>query len=437
MPEQPQKNTLQTEIEKLNQKVESLHSLLDISAIINSELDLNQLLEISMHLAKKVMQAEAASLMLFNEDKSELHFKIALGDVGAQLLNGVTVPLKNSIAGSVATSGRSVIIQDAQNDNRFHRETDKRTGFITKTVLCAPLKTRTDIIGVTQVLNRTTNKPFENEDLALFEAFSSQVATAIENARLHTSLLDKQRLEQELETAAIIQKGFLPQAFPENKKFDIAACHISAKQCSGDFYDIIEYENNQMGILIGDVAGKGVPAALHMAGFISDFRSLAPVKRDTAQLFNSLNQMLFKKMLQGKFITITYIMVDYSTYIVELLNAGHIPSIHINGKSGEMKRIDAKGGPPLGISNLIKYEYESTRFEEGDTFLMFTDGLTEAMSPGGEMYGYETLEEILKKNCHRPLSEIVDAIVADVRTFAGDGEPHDDLTLIAFKLKEL
>ncbi|MBC6947809.1 GAF domain-containing protein, partial [candidate division KSB1 bacterium] len=195
-----------TELEALQAKVANLSSLIEVSIIVNSTLDLDNVLSLVMEKAQAVMHAEASSVMLINEATGMLEWEVALGEVGEQVKDKIRLRVGEGIAGWVAQTGEPLIVPDVSQDPRFFKKSDDVTGFKTRSILAAPLKVRNRIIGVAEVLNPIGGRNFTNDDLDLFSTFCRQVALAIENARNHRAMLEKQKLDQQLEAARTIQE---------------------------------------------------------------------------------------------------------------------------------------------------------------------------------------------------------------------------------------
>ncbi|MCB0287342.1 MAG: GAF domain-containing protein, partial [Calditrichaeota bacterium] len=199
----------------LEEKVNALSSLIEVGIIINSTVQLNEVMKLVMEKALGVMNAEASAVFLINAEKHVFEIPVALGDASAKFKT-IEIPMDVGIAGAIAKSGEAEIIPDAYKDSRFNAKVDKETGFVTRSILAAPLKVRDKLIGVAEVINRNDGNAFDEDDLNLFSAFCRQVAMAIENARVHQLELDKQRIEQQLEAAKHIQQSFMPESLPKS-----------------------------------------------------------------------------------------------------------------------------------------------------------------------------------------------------------------------------
>jgi GAF domain-containing protein len=205
------------DLARLREKVRRLHALIETSAILNSSLDLDEVLRLVLDKAQSVADAEAGAILLYNPETNRLEFEVALGEKGGliqSLRPKMSLDLGQGIAGTVAQTRRVEWVADATRDSRVARSVDATTGFVTQNILCAPLTIRDRLIGVAEVMNLAHPELCGPDDLEIFEAFCRQVAIAIENARLHKVLLDRERERQQLEFASVIQQSFLPASFP-------------------------------------------------------------------------------------------------------------------------------------------------------------------------------------------------------------------------------
>ena len=424
---------VENELAYLRSKVADLSALIDTSILINSTLDLDELVHLVMKKAQSVMKAEASSVMLVNEENNTLECEVALGEVGDQVKK-IQLKIGEGIAGWVAKHGKPQIIPDVTTDARFSAKSDESTGFQTRSILAAPLSVKDKTIGVAEVINRVDGRAFDDDALALFCTFCSQVALAIENARMHKIELEKQRIEQELESARFIQQSFMPDALPNSKSkaFSIDAKSIAAASVGGDFYDFVEFENNKFGVAVGDVTGKGVPAALYMARLVSDLRQQTQSYKSPAEIINSLNNMLVDRSRRGMFVTFQYGVLDAESGRFVFSNAGHLPFIRVNVTQNYVEQL--KGGKtiPLGITKEVACPEDFVQLEQGDYVVSITDGIIEAKNNLGEAYSLERVMEVLS-HVETTADKMVSRLLDDVQTFSKNTQQHDDLTILAFK----
>jgi len=297
------------------------------------------------------------------------------------------------------------------------------------------MKSRDKIIGVIQAINPVNRATFEQEDLELFEAFADQATLSVENARLHTMLVEREKNKRELQIAHDIQQNFLPDLNGENLAVEIAAKSLPALDVGGDFYDVLKLNEDQTAIVIGDVSGKGVPAALYMVRTVSDFRYLAPQTPRPAGLMQSLNNRLANKPSFGMFVTLLYVLIDHRSQSLTYSCAGHHPLL-MKTKAGTLPvHLESTGGMPLGLMPDAPFEESQTAFSPGNSFILYTDGVTEARNSQGEEYGSEKLIREYS-DCSGSAEETADCLVASVEEFSSGMPRHDDTTLVAVKYPE-
>ncbi len=421
------------ELSYLRSKVADLSSLIEISIIINSTLDLDRLVALVMEKAQAVMNSEASSVLLVNEETNMLECEVALGEVGHEVKK-IQLQMGEGIAGWVAQHGEPQIIPDVAADARFAAKIDDSTGFQTRSILAVPLIVQDRVIGVAEVINRNDGKAYNDDDLALFSTFCRQVAMAIENARMHQVQLEKQKLEQQLESARIIQQSFMPEIFPDSSElgYAISARSLPATSVGGDFFDFIEFEKASIGIAVGDVTGKGVPAALHMARLVSDFRLFTQNHRSPTKLLGELNRVLVDRSRRGMFVTFQYGVLYTSTSVFTYSNAGHIPFIRINALTGAAELLEEATGIPLGIAAAAVFAEASVTLGPGDYVVSITDGIIEAKNKDGEAYSMERAVDVLTKPVDSA-EQMVENLLQDVQTFSKDMQQHDDLTVFVLR----
>lgn len=414
-------------------KFDNLKKVLAVNGQLNSTLDPGELLEIIMKTAAEVMEAQVVSLLLLDPATRDLVFHVALGEKGGELKEKFRVKRGEGIAGTVAESGKSLIVNDVSKDPRFAKRFDASTGFVTKSILCVPMCAREKLIGVLQAINHLDGADFTQEECDLFEVFADQAAIAIENARLHTEILKQERAKQDLKIAHEIQQSILPDLAQIGYGVDVAARSLPARDVGGDFYDVIAIDSNQIGILIGDVSGKGVPAALYMVRALSEFRFLAPKVDTPAELIAQLNKSLSINSPFGMFVTLLYMVVDLSIKKMTFVSAGHHPILRYHSAQGKIESLSNAGGPPVGLSETSHYQQTLVPIASGDVLVVYTDGVTEGRSRTKEEYSLKRLEQCIMRGADSA-SAYTKMILEDLNRFTQDTEPHDDVTVLAVRI---
>ncbi len=409
--------------------IQNLKKILAINAQLNSTLEIGALLEIIMKTAAEVMKTHVASLLRVDVDAGELVFQVALGDKGGELKDKFRVKIGEGIAGAVAQTGQSLIVNDVSNDARFAKRFDDSTGFITKAILCVPMHAKNKVIGVLQAINPVNGLPFSADDQFLFETFADQAAIALENARMHGEVLKQERTKQDLKIAYEIQQNYLPDLSRNQFCVEIAAKNIPALEVGGDFYDVVELDKHRVGVVIGDVSGKGIPAALYMVRAISEFRFLSHRLVNPSQLLHELNRVLSENSPFGMFVTLVYMVIDTETRVMNYASGGHHAVLRRETKSGKVEALENIGGPPVGLVEGSIYNQQEIKIEAGDAFFAYTDGVVEARNKNKEEYGIKRLEFCLKEKKASAL-DYADLILSDLKKFTGNTDPHDDITVI-------
>lgn len=418
------------DVVRLTQKIKRLSTLIEVNGLILSSLDLDQILENAMGIIKQVMNADASSLMLIDEKTRELVYQVALGKVGEKLKQEFRLKVGQGIAGTVAEEGKPLLLEDAYTHPKFFRGHDEATGYRTKSMITVPLKVGNRITGIAQVINRLDGGSFDSEDLELFIALCSMISIAVENAKMHEILMERQRLVKDMEFARTIQESFLPQKQPDVPSYRFSSHYTPAQEVGGDFYDFIVLDRDRIGVVIGDVSGKGVPAALSMAKLGSDLRTLVYTERDPATALGKLNDILVERSRRGMFATLLYGEMNTHTAEFTLSNAGHLPPL-LRKADGSVRRLVSAGGAPLGMLPGMRYSRETVLIDEGDAVLLYTDGVIEAMNSRQEQYGYARLEEAIGKGGLEP-EQIKSAVIEGIIRFTALAPQHDDMTLVCF-----
>jgi len=407
----------------IEKKVDNLKALFEISAIISSTLDINDLMQLVMEKAKNELQAEACSILFYNKETNKLEFEVALcrNESTSDLLkHKIVLDMGQGVAGWVAQNMQSLVIDNVKTDERFFPDVDNQTGFITESIVAVPLIGRSGLIGVAELLN-PRKKDYDSE---LFEILCRQFAIAIENAIFYKESIAKERLKQELEIAAELQKSFLPSSpFFKKGLVTINAVNISASKVGGDLFDFVEPTKNSVGLIIGDVSGKGVSGALYMSKIISDFKFLGISAHSPEIVFDRLNVMLADAP-HGMYLTALYLIIDTITGAVRVSDAGHPPFVLVTRNDAEV--IEILSGPPLGILP-AEYPYTQMTLSPGDRLFLFTDGVFEARNKAGKRIGFNNLVEFIRKN--RNERQLFDMIIDHVKEFSKDTEIADDLTM--------
>ena len=417
-------------MEDLVRELERQRRLVQASYALHTSLDLDELLGLILKVAAEGVGAERGTVFLIDRDKGELWSRVLSGDERLT----IRLPLGQGIAGSVANSGAAVRIEDAYTDPRFDRSWDKKSGFRTKQVLCAPIRNRAGaIVGVFQLLNRTEGA-FTEHDEEYLDALSVHAALALENAQLHQSALEKLRYDREIALARGVQRQLQPESHAIRRGV-LAAAGINelCEDASGDYYDLlVPLPGDRIGVAIGDVSGHGLQAALVMAEARAFLRAFVQTTPDLITAMDLLNDFLVPDMAGGKFISLFAGVMDVHTGEVEWCNAGHNPPLLCRAAGG-VEELTATGRI-LGILPDAGYHAGApVTLEKGDVLFLYTDGVTEARDDAGDLFGPERLQKVLLEAAGGGPEAIVEAVRGAVRTWTGGKPNDDDLTMMAVK----
>jgi len=402
---------------------------LEIITKMNQEfavsLDLNETLMTALKVIITRINAQAANIFLINEKKKKFE---CIASLHQDYLDEYELDLKDGVMGKAVEQRKCIRVGNVRKDVReiaeFYFDLDNKTNFTTYSVLCSPLIAANECIGVIHCLNKKTDdKLFIEDDRQLLETLSAPAALAIRNAKMAKEMVEKNKIQKEVEIVGEIQKSLLSQ----NKKdaFPIAGINIPAKVVSGDFYNFADLGEGKYGFGVADVSGKGIKSSLLMSKASSLYRCLSKANFSAADLLIQLNNEICETISRGMFVTMLIGIYDSNKKEMLLSSAGHEPPI-ILSKDGTFTNYN-EAGPPLGIMPKTKYTEHTIPFADSSMYI-FTDGITEIKNPNGEMLGSEGFQNYIKKYQASPNNERLKTMIDDILN-----EGHiqkDDLTIV-------
>lgn len=406
------------------------HGLIRVSCVINSIHDYTQLLTSLLQITREVMKCDAGSLMLYEPATEDLKFLVALGERADKLKEMGRLKMGQGVAGWVAQNRKSALVPDTTTDERFFKGADTKTGFHTRSIICVPLLLEEKLVGVLQALNPIGKKSFDEKDLEIFEAYGALAATAIEKIRWQETMLQQQKNAQELEIAQEIQERFLSDRFEKaEKSFQLAFYTRAAFQVGGDFYDVQETLDGTYAVVLGDVTGKGVPAALLMAQILSEFRYTAPRESDPARILSRMNDSLSTRSARGMFATAWCAIVRPAGGALEVLqaSAGHLAPMRC--RPSGVDSIELESGFPLGLMHGSEYTPSRLIMQKDEMLCVYTDGITEGRNEHGEEFGNRRLEELLIALSRKPV-ECKAQLIEALHRFGKGTQQRDDITFL-------
>ena len=404
---------------KEDSRIEDLKIITQMNQDLATTLDLNETLQNALEVIIKRINAQAANIFLIEEKKQVFQ---CIASKHQAYLDEYEIPLTQGVMGKAVLQRKCIRVGDVRKDVReiaeFYFDLDNKTNFTTYSVLCAPLIAANECIGVIHCLNKkTTNKLFEESDRKLLETLSTPAALAIRNARMAKELVDKNRMQKEIEIVGEIQNRKDP--------FPIAGINIPAKIVSGDFYNFSDLGDGKFGFGVADVSGKGIKSSLLMSKASSLYRCLSKTMFSASELLNLLNKEICETAARGMFVTMVIGIYDSNKKEILLANAGHEPPL-IYSKDGKFSNY-TEAGPPLGIMSKIKYKETTLKFSESSMYI-FTDGITEIKDPNGEMLGTEGFQNYIKKYQSKSSNDRLKIIIEDI---VKSGKiQKDDLTIV-------
>lgn len=395
--------------------------LLEVTRALSAPFDLDEVISAIFGSLRQVVDFDAAAIYLVNRSTRLLELVKSSGyPDGSE--DAFQLQVGQGLVGWVAKTAEPVIVADVRSDPRYVAARPQ-----TRSEIATPMVVEGRTIGVFN-LESDLDDLYHEGHLELLSAFAAQAAVAVERARAAQDQLERRRLEKELAIAREIQQSFLPASAPVIPGFDLAGTAITHDEVGGDYYDFIPVSETRLGLAIADVSGKGIPAALLMAGFRMGL--LAEIRNEYAlrAVMRKVNQLLHESTERDKFVTAFYGVLDWRNGALIFSNAGHNPPFLLH-RDGSVERL-LDGGVALGVLPDARYEERPVALADGDVLVMYTDGVSEAEDADGEQFGEERLEEVVRRNASRTAAGIRDAIVAAVLEWAHERGVSDDLTLL-------
>ena len=403
--------------------------LLDTIAEMTGKADLDALTKSIVDKAIAITNAERGLLLLKDLATGKLAIKVARDKAKNPLPPGIRY--SHSIPAKVFETGKAETLMDAAGGGDIalgQSILDLRL----VSVMCVPLTTADERLGVLYVDSRASAKGFTQADLELFKTLGSACGMAIHNARLVEAYIQQQRLQHDLHVAKEIQQGMLPRKTVERPKIEIYGFNRPCDETGGDYYDYIQMPERRMGVVVGDVSGHGIGAALFMATARALLRAFTYKIADPAAVLSEVNLFLDRDMPEGSFMTLFFGVLDTKSGAFRYASAGHNPVILFRRQTGSFEELD-KTGPGLGLLPEAVYEIRETEpLRPGDILLLYTDGVPEAMNATKELFGVERMKTLLAGLKERAPAEIVQQFVRAVTEWTKDNF-DDDLTLVVVK----
>jgi sigma-B regulation protein RsbU (phosphoserine phosphatase) len=412
--------------ERAKSQADTLLVLNEISREISSILDVEELLRRAAELVKRVIDYQILSIMLYDEKQQMFRHRLDV-KYGQRVQGKLDMKASEGIVGAAATLRRPVLVPDVSMDSRYVQANAE-----TRSELAIPMLHKGRVVGVLD-LESPQLRYFTDEHVQTLSILAANLAVSLENARLYEQVAsDEARMDRDLQAAKRIQ-GALQRPVPtEDYGLDVAARILSAREVCGDLYDFLRYGPQQLGVALGDVAGKGTAAALYGAVAIGILRSLAPHKLQPSEMLRQMNQLVCERRIEGRFMTLCMATWQKGRRKLRVANAGQ--SQPLLWKDGRCDRVKLTGFP-LGIYDDVRYEEWSVTMHRGDILVLYSDGMTEAMSADGQFFGGQRLCKAIAEHNSYSASELADFLLHEVDWFSQGAPLADDRTLVILKVK--
>lgn len=406
-----------------------LAALVEISTNLSKTLELDEILpRILDSLFKIFVQADRGFVIMRPDKDAPL---VPVADKYRLASRDERTRISRTIVEQAMSNKSAILSADAATDSRFSMA-ESIADFQIRSMMCAPmLDSEGQPLGVIQIDTNNQRSKFSNDDLEVLAAVASQAAVAIDNARMHEFAIEQQALARDLDLAARMQRALLPSKAPEVDGYHFFDYYESARQVGGDYYDYITLADGRFAVVLGDVAGKGVSAAILMARLSSDVRFSLASEKSPAAAVSRANHTFAQHDWADRFVTMIVVVVDPKTNQATLVNAGHMPPF-LRRATGDVVEVgDEIAGLPIGVIDDFEYESLDIELGPGDSLTLFTDGFSEAMNSARDLYGLERLAKQIAVG-QANVEELGRHVLNDVRGFVGDFAQSDDMCLACF-----
>jgi sigma-B regulation protein RsbU (phosphoserine phosphatase) len=408
---------------RLRDRIDDLGAIYSVAGLVSSTSDVQKILNSAAESVTRVMKAKAASIRLFEPESGELVIS-AVSNLSDTYLAKGPIKLERNPIDQAALRGEVVYIEDMSSDPRtLYPAQAKAEGIVSS--LVAGMVFRGRPIGVIRVYSDRV-RTFSAFDASLLRTVAAQVATAVSNARLHAEALEAERYTRQLDHAASVQRRMIPRVPPESDRVELAYVFHPSLALSGDFCDFISLPHGHIGVVIADVVGKGIAAALMMASVRSALRAHAHSLYDIDEIMRQVNRHMCRDTLVSEFATLFYGVFSADEPVLTYCNAGHEPPFLV--RQGELIELESSG-LAIGIEPDEPYQRHRLHVKAGDVLVLYTDGAVDATAFSDETFGRQRLREAILRYAHQSAEAIAHNILMDIRRFIGLANQVDDITL--------
>lgn len=435
--------------DSLSGNLESLFEFMgNLGNAIAEKIDIPRALEIIVSSAARNIGADAGAILMVDEYEDILQVKATYGiypplepvsDIvklspGSVLEHFTSTPvaIDGTVLGSVVETAEPLLIRNTLDDQRMSTNSAEDILYISS-FIAIPLIVGNRVLGVLSTLKRAENQVFSDREYEHLKTFAEYASITLDSLLTYIEVLEKREMDREVWIAADIQQKLLPGKMPEMKNAALSLFSLPARGVSGDYYDVFKLDGDKVALIIGDVAGKGVPAALVMVMIRSILHLIVSSQREAASILSWVNRGITGRIDIDHFATLSYLVFDQEKREIVYANAAHHPLLVYKNRQGKLLEVDTPG-LPIGIERSTVYRQKRFGVEAGDLLLLYTDGVVEAMNPSGEQYGLGRLRGVVEKNSVLPAEELIEHIKNDLREFVGSARQHDDQTLLLMKV---
>ena len=422
---------LEAENAGLRRAVEELSILNEVATAVSSASSLNEVIDLVVRKCVKHLRVEQAAVLMLSGQDEAAALRTMVRKVETDMQRN-PFRLSDQVVGWIIKNQAPLVINDVATDDRF-RAPIRQTDGVVHSLLCVPLRLKGRLIGVLSVFNKRGKEGFTESDQRLLAIIAAQSAQVIENARLGEEEKALQLMQQELKMAHDIQNKLLPTEPPAIPGFRIAGRSLAARNVGGDYYDYYP-AGDRYAICLGDVSGKGMPAALLMACTQATVRGQTLVESSAARCIERSNKLLYQITDSDKFVTLFFALLDPDCRRLHYTNAGHNPPILLSDKQAQPLDV---GGPVLSILASIPYQEAQLDLHSGDLLVIYSDGFSEAMNRRFEEFGEERLLEVVTaaRDLESSPEEVIERSFEAVRQHSGGAPQTDDMTMVALKVE--
>lgn len=431
----------------------NLESMFDfmknLGSAISRRIEMPEVLDIIVKAASRNIGADAGAILLVDEYEDVLRVRATQGiypplypvpDIARVTTGSIKrhfeetpIAIGETVLGETVRSAEPILITNATEDPRLSGNAADDVLFVSS-LIAVPLIVSNRVLGVISTLKRAEHRFFDERDFEHLRTFAEYASVTIDNIHTYLEVLEKREMETELDIAADIQNKLLPGDSPSIANGSLASFTIPAKGVSGDYHDVISLDDRRVAMVVGDVAGKGIPAALVMVMIRSILHLVVSPSRDAAAVLTLVNRGITGSIDLDHYATMGYLIYDQDTREVTYANAAHHPLLVYRRKAGKLLQVDTEG-LPIGIERQSKYAQKRFAVETGDLLVLYTDGVVEAMNEDGLQYGLQALKEAISRAPNSDPQQLVANVREDLETFVGNASRHDDQTMLVMRVR--